>query len=75
MPAKFKPSEKVYKRGVPASQLPTRHYYIKNTPKQELFDYINKPSGKPKIKQKCMNELVRRGIKVVWVSPEEATNG
>jgi len=66
MPAKFKPSEKIYKRGVPASKQKTRHYYLHNTPKQELFDYINKHNAKPKIRQKCLNELVRRGIKVVW---------
>ena len=67
MATKFKPSERVYKRGVPTKQLPWRHFYIKNTPKQELIDYINSDRGKPKIKQKCRNELVRRGIKLVWV--------
>lgn len=44
--------------------------YIKSTPKQELFDYINNPNSKPKIKQKCVNELVRRGIKIQWTSTE-----
>ena len=44
MPAKFKPSQKVYKRGVPASKLPTQHFYLKNTPKDELFAEINKSS-------------------------------
>ena len=57
MPAKFKPSEKVYKRGVPSSQLPVRHYYLKNTPKEELFAEINKSNVKPKQRQKCLNEL------------------
>ena len=70
MPAKFKPSEKIYKRGVPARQLPTRHYYLKNTPKDELFAEINKHNVKPKQRQKCLNELTRRGIKVEWVSKE-----
>ena len=70
MPAKFKPSQKVYKRGVPASQLPVQHFYLKNTPKEELFAEINKSSVKPKQRQKCLNELVRRGIKVQWVSKE-----
>tara|TARA_R100001460_G_scaffold70788_2_gene111485 strand:+ start:536 stop:811 length:276 start_codon:yes stop_codon:yes gene_type:complete len=70
MPAKFKPSEKIYKRGVPARNLPTRHYYLKNTPKEELFAEINKHNVKPKQRQKCLNELTRRGIKVVWVSKE-----
>ena len=67
MATKFKPSERVYKRGVPTKHLPWRHFYIKNTPKQELIDYINSDRGKPKIKQKCRNELVRRGIQLVWV--------
>lgn len=66
MPAKFKPSEKIYKRGVPANKQEIRHYYLKTTPKQDLFDYINSHNAKPKIRQKCLNELVRRGIKVVW---------
>lgn len=67
MPAKFKPSAKKYIRGVPASKLPMEHFYLKQTPKEELFKYINNPSGKPKIKIKCRNELVRRGIKIEWV--------
>jgi hypothetical protein len=36
-------------------------------PKAELFEYINKYNAKPKIRQKCLNELVRRGIEIVWV--------
>ena len=40
--------------------------YIKGTPKQELIDYLNSDSAKPKIKQKCLNELTRRGIKLQW---------
>ena len=67
MPAKFKPSAKKYIRGVPAVKLPMEHFYLKQTPKEELFKYINNPSGKPKIKIKCRNELVRRGIKIEWV--------
>ncbi len=64
MPSKFK---KDYKQWDRASNKTTVHkYYIKNTPKQELIDYINNPNGKPKIKQKCKNELTRRGVKLVW---------
>lgn len=70
MPAKFKPSQKVYKRGVPTSQLPVQHFYLKSTPKEELFAEINKYGVKPKQRQKCLNELARRGIKVQWVSKE-----
>tara|TARA_E500000178_G_scaffold176126_1_gene174991 strand:+ start:732 stop:1040 length:309 start_codon:yes stop_codon:yes gene_type:complete len=72
MPAKFKPSQKVYKRGVPAANLPVQHFYLKNTPKEELFAEINKSSVKPKQRQKCLNELARRGIQVQWVSKESA---
>ena len=67
MPAKFKPGAKKYVRGVAPSKLPVEHFYLKQTPKEELFKYINNPSGKPKIKIKCRNELVRRGIKIEWV--------
>ena len=45
------------------------HHYIKNTPKEELIKYINN-GQKNKIKQKCSNELVRRGVKIVWVPKE-----
>ena len=41
------------------------HDYIKNKSKEELFDYINSDSGKPKVKQKCRNELNRRGIQII----------
>ena len=66
MPTKFKPDSFEYKgtRGNRTQVLVKN--YIKSTPKQELFDYINNPSGKPKIKQKCVNELTRRGIKISW---------
>ena len=37
MPTKFKPSEKVYKRGVKASKLKDKHFYIKDVAKAELF--------------------------------------
>jgi hypothetical protein len=69
MPTKFKPSAKKYIRGVPASKLPMEHFYIKQTPKEELFEYINSKGTnmKPKVRQKCINELVRRGIKIEWV--------
>tara|TARA_Y100001937_G_scaffold108436_1_gene152115 strand:+ start:648 stop:854 length:207 start_codon:yes stop_codon:yes gene_type:complete len=67
MPIKFKPSQTLFVKGKGKR---TEHYYIKNTPTQELIDYINK-GQKPKIKQKCRNELTRRGIKLVWKTPTE----
>ena len=64
MPIKFKPSQKKIDRATKKEMI--EHFYIKNTPEKELFDYINNSNGKPKIKMKCRNELVRRGIKIVW---------
>jgi hypothetical protein len=67
MPIKFKPTQKTVQRG--SKTVTTQHFYIKNTPQEELFDYINN-GQKPKIKQKCRNELVRRGVKIVMVPKE-----
>ena len=67
MPIKFKPSQTVYVKG---KGKVTTNYYIKNTPKEELIKYINE-GQKPKIKQKCRNELVRRGVKLVWVDSDK----
>ena len=68
MPTKFKPTQTTLVRGT--KNVVTQHFYIKNTPKEELIDYINN-GQKPKIKQKCRNELDRRGVKLVWKSPSE----
>jgi len=67
MPTKFKPSQTTLVKG---QGKVTQNYYIKNTPKEELIDYINK-GQKPKIKVKCIRELDRRGIKLVWKTPSE----
>jgi hypothetical protein len=68
MPTKFKPDsfEYIGTRG-DRKQVIVKNY-ITATPKQELIDYINNDSGKPKLKQKCKNELIRRGIKLTWTS-------
>ena len=69
MPTKFKKDGFEY-IGRGASRKSTiKKNFIKATPKQELVDYLNNSSGKPKIKQKCVNELTRRGIKIKWVKP------
>ena len=65
MPTKFKPSQTVRLRG--EAKATTKNFFIKGTSEEELFEYINSSNGKPKIKQKCRNELVRRGIKIVHV--------
>jgi hypothetical protein len=62
MPVKFKPSQTTMVKG---QGKVTQNFYIKNTPKEELIDYLNK-GQKPKIKQKCLNELTRRGIEIDW---------
>ena len=64
MPTKFRPDSFEY-AGLFGSRKATRiKNYIKGTPKEELFEYINSSSSKPKIIQKCINELIRRGIKI-----------
>lgn len=73
MPTKFKPDSFEYIGARGSRKQVIVKNYIKQTPKQELFDYINNASGKPKIKQKCVNELIRRGIKIQWTS-EESNN-
>jgi len=75
MPTKFKPDSFQY-RGTRGNreQIVVKNY-IKATPKKELFDYINSSSGKPKIKQKCVNELIRRGIRIAWSSQHELDLG
>ena len=66
MPTKFKPDSFDY-IGVRGSRKQVlRKSYIKNTSKKELIDYINDSNGKAKIKQKCINELTRRGVRLVW---------
>ena len=79
MPAKFKPSERImnFARGqrmntASGKNKKFKHYYLKNTSKEELFDAINSSRTKPKHRQKYLNELVRRGVKIEWVNKENA---
>ncbi|MDA7807192.1 hypothetical protein N8955_00480 [bacterium] len=67
MPVKFQKSAKTVKRG--SKIVTVEHHYIKNQSKEDLIKYINE-GQKPKIKQKCRNELDRRGIKLEWVTKE-----
>ena len=70
MPTKFKSDSFTYE-GRGASRKQTRiKNYIKGVPKEELFDMLNNSSAKPKVKQKCKNELIRRGIKLQYISTE-----
>ena len=59
MPAKFKPSERImnFARGqrmntASGKNKKYKHYYLKNTSKEELFDAINSSRTKPKHRQK-----------------------
>ena len=71
MPTKFKPDSFEYV-GTRGNRTAVKvKNYIKATSKQELFDYINNPNSKPKIKQKCVNELIRRGVRISWSSQSE----
>ena len=64
MPAKFKPTERTLDRRT--KQYTTTHFYLKQTPVEELLKAVNGEYTKPKQKQKCLNEITRRGLKVVW---------
>ena len=63
MPTKFKRDEKIRVRG--SNKVQTHKHFIKQTPLEELIKYINNDNGKPKVKQKCRNEVVRRGYKII----------
>ena len=69
MPTKLRPSGRNYDRMTKKTTVV--HYWIKGISQKELFEELNKPNTKPKIKQKIRNELVRRGIKIVY-KPVEA---
>ena len=64
MPAKFKPTEKTLDRRT--KQYTTTHFYLKQTPVEELLKAVNGEYTKPKQRQKCLNEITRRGLQLVW---------
>ena len=59
MPTKFKPTIKQRRRG---GGVETVHYYMHKTPTEELLEYLDSASSKPKIRQKVRNELTKRGV-------------
>lgn len=67
MPVKFGPSAKKFVKGK-KNNFEYDHDYIKLKTKQELIDYLNN-GQKPKVKRKCIVELDRRGVKLVWKTP------
>ena len=68
MPVKFKPDHVSVERGTGKKSI--QRFYIRNTSKEELFETINKSNTTAKLKQKCINELVRRGISIDWVDKD-----
>ena len=76
MPAKYRPSERTnYRTGRMSTMIPVKkykHYYLKCATKEELFAEINRYGVKPKVKQKCVNELIRRGVKIKWTTTQDS---
>ncbi len=68
MPTKLKPSVKTLNRKT--GKTITENFYMKSMSKESLFEHINDNRSKPKTKQKCRNELSRRGVKIVMVPKE-----
>lgn len=58
MPMKLKASQKIRDRATGKTK--TEHFYLKTMSVRELNEYINATNSKPKIVQKCRNELIRR---------------
>ena len=81
MPIKFKESERVYRKDARGRRMSTdsqkckmyKHFYIKDVPLAELMEVINSDRKTPKLKQKCRNEVVKRGYKLVWKMPDGTT--
>ncbi len=57
-PNKIKKSEVVKDRST--GKLGTKHFYIKNASETDLLKIYHDQNTKPKLRQKCINELVRR---------------
>tara|TARA_R110000822_G_scaffold140325_12_gene278066 strand:+ start:144 stop:353 length:210 start_codon:yes stop_codon:yes gene_type:complete len=69
MPVKLRPSQKTFIKA--KNKTVTENFYLHTMSKEELITEINKSQAKPKVRQKCRNELDRRGVKIDWV-PKEA---
>ena len=59
MPIKLRPSVKTLNRTT--NKYVTEHHYLKSMSVNALNEYIDAANSKPKIVQKCRNELIRRG--------------
>ena len=58
-PTKLRPSDKTYNRQT--NKTTTQHFYIKTIAESELVALYNNERTKPKLKQKILTELTRRG--------------
>lgn len=58
MPIKLKASQKI--RNKKTGKITTEHYYLKSMGLKELEDVIEAPNTKPKVREKCKREIVRR---------------
>ena len=58
MPIKLRPSAVVKDRATGKTK--TEHYYLKCMTVNALNEYIDAANSKPKIVQKCRNELTKR---------------
>ena len=67
-PIKLKPS--VTRIDRKTKKVSIEHTYARNQSKEALFEMLNNSNTKPKVKQKIRNELVRRGVKIVWVEKD-----
>ena len=63
MPTKFKKDFKRWDRATRTTAV--EKFFIKDTPLDTLMEYINNPMGRPKVKQKCRNEVIKRGYTIV----------
>lgn len=75
MPAKYRESERTNFRKRGGANIVVKqykHYYLRCATKETLFAEINKYGVKPKIRQKCLNELIRRGVKIQWVATQNS---
>ena len=64
MPTKFSKSFKQVDKVT--KKLTVTHDYMKKKTKDELFETINKDGVNRKLRSKCIRELDRRGVKIVW---------
>ena len=61
MAIKLRPSTKI--KSKQTGKIVIENYYLKTMTVKELNEYINGSNSKPKIVQKCRNELIKRRSK------------